>query len=164
MTLIVCVIPMFTGELVGVNSQGDIDEDEKPFDNWILATCFTILKYLIMIGLYIGAIVIIYGTINYVPEKHLQVHGELPPVSPAVACTMILASQFFIVYAGMQFARTWTQFTLKLKLPNQLNTLRLPRLPERLVIQSQPTSTPSKKKSPKSLFQLKKSSLLKQLD
>merc|ERR1719301_409782 len=24
---------------------------------------------------------------------------------------MILASQFFIVYAGMQFARTWTQFT-----------------------------------------------------
>ena len=112
MTLVICVIPLFTGETIGVDPKtGDIADDAKPFENWILATCFTILKYLIMIGLYIGAIVIIYGTINYVPEKHLQVHGELPPVSPAVACTMILASQFFIVYAGMQFARTWTQFT-----------------------------------------------------
>merc|ERR1719375_3056466 len=112
MTLVICVIPLFTGETIGVDPKtGDIADEAKPFDNWILATCFTILKYLIMIGLYVGAVVIIYGTINYVPEKHLQAHGELPPVSPAVACTMILASQFFIVYAGMQFARTWTQFT-----------------------------------------------------
>merc|ERR1719375_893273 len=111
MTLVVCVIPIFTGNVIGVNSQGDINDDEEPFSNWILATCFTILKYLIMIGLYVGVVVIIYGTINYVPEKHLAVHGELPPVSPAVACTMILASQFFVVYALMQFARTWTQFT-----------------------------------------------------
>merc|ERR1719298_128966 len=111
MTLVVCVIPIFTGNVIGVNSQGDINDDEEPFSNWILATCFTILKYLIMIGLYVGVVVIIYGTINYVPEKHLAVHGELPPVSPAVACTMIPATQFFCVYALMQFARTWTQFT-----------------------------------------------------
>merc|ERR1719327_1795301 len=112
MTLVVCVIPLFTGKAIGTDPKtGDIPEDSKPFKNWILAGCFTILKYLIMIGLYIGAICIIFGTINYVPEKHLAVHGELPPVSPAVQCTMILATQFFLVYAAMQFARTWTQFT-----------------------------------------------------
>merc|ERR1719375_341507 len=112
MTLVVCVIPLFTGETIGVDQKtGDIADEAKPFDNWILATCFTILKYLIMIGLYVGAIVIIYGTINYVPEKRLAVHGDLPPVSPAVACTMILACQFFVVYAFLQFARTWAQFT-----------------------------------------------------
>merc|ERR1719352_968497 len=33
------------------------------------------------------------------------------PVAPAVQCTMILSCQYFIVYGGMQVARTWTQFT-----------------------------------------------------
>merc|ERR1719443_1342283 len=112
MTLVVCVIPLFTGDTIGVDQKtGDIHEDARPFENWILATCFTILKFLIMIGLYVGAICIIFGTINYVPEKELAVHKELPRVSPAVQCTLILSTQFFLVYAFMQFARTWTQFT-----------------------------------------------------
>merc|ERR1719252_131425 len=112
MTLIVMVVPLFTGETVGVDQKtGDIAEDSKPFENWILAGCFTVLKFLIMIGLYVGAVAIIYGTVTYVPEKELAVHGELPPVAPAVACTMILSVQFFMVYAFLNFARTWAQFT-----------------------------------------------------
>merc|ERR1719247_548997 len=38
MTLCVCAIPA----------------DAKPFDNTIVAACFTVLKYLIMLGLYAG--------------------------------------------------------------------------------------------------------------
>merc|ERR1740127_110160 len=85
LTLIVCVIPLFTGEVIGVDQKtGDIKDDEKPFDNFILAGCFTVLKYLIMIGLYVGAVAIIYGAYTYVPPKHLAVHeGDVPPVAPA---------------------------------------------------------------------------------
>jgi hypothetical protein len=113
MTLIVCVIPLFTGEVIGVDQKtGDIKDDEKPFDNFILAGCFTVLKYLIMIGLYVGACAIIYGAYTYVPPKELAVHeGETPPVAPAVACTFILSAQFFICYACVQFSRTFSQFS-----------------------------------------------------
>merc|ERR1719313_3143051 len=112
MTLIVVVIPLFTGEVIGVNQKtGDISEDVKPFDNFILAACFTVLKYLIMIGLYIGVICIIYGACTFVPPAGTWPGETIPPPAPAVACTMIMACMFFIIYALVQFARTWTQFT-----------------------------------------------------
>merc|ERR1719313_338836 len=111
MTLTVVVIPLFTGETIGVNQQGDIDNEAKPFSNWILAGCFTVLKYLIMIGLYVGVICIIYGTCTYVPPKGIWPGEKIPPVSPAVACTMILSCMYFCLYAFVQFSRTWTQFT-----------------------------------------------------
>merc|ERR1719165_38372 len=64
-----------------------------------------------MIGLYIGAVCIIYGTYTYVPPKGSWVSDKIPPVSPAVACTMILASMYFLVYAGIQFGKTFQSFS-----------------------------------------------------
>merc|ERR1719324_2128755 len=64
-----------------------------------------------MIGLYVGAICIIYGTYTYVPPKGSWPGDKIPPVSPAVACTMILASMYFIVYAGIQFGKTFQSFS-----------------------------------------------------
>merc|ERR1719380_360535 len=53
MTLIVVVIPLFTGETIGVDPKtGDIPPDTSPFKNQILAIAFTVLKYLILIMLY----------------------------------------------------------------------------------------------------------------
>merc|ERR1719359_1114100 len=83
----------------------------KPFKHTMAAVCFTVLKYLIMIGLYIGAICIIYGTYTYVPPKGSWVSEKIPPVSPAVACTMILTSMYFLVYAGIQFGKTFQSFS-----------------------------------------------------
>jgi len=113
MTLCVCVIPLFTGEVIGVDqSTGDIKDDAKPFENFILKSCFTALKFLIMIGLYVGAVAIVYGAYNYVPPQELRVHdGEIPPVAPAVACTFLLSGFFFCTYALVQAARTYSQFT-----------------------------------------------------
>jgi len=113
MTICVCVIPLFTGEVIGVDQKtGDIKDDAKPFDNFILAGCFTVLKFLIMIGLYVGAVSIVYGAYTYVPPKELAVHGdETPPVAPAVACTFLLSGFFFCAYAAVQLARTVSQFT-----------------------------------------------------
>merc|ERR1719146_513921 len=70
MTLCVCVIPVFTGKVFAVDPKtGDIPMDAKPFSNAIVAGCFTALKYLIMLGLYIGALVVVYGIINFEPPK-----------------------------------------------------------------------------------------------
>jgi len=111
MTLCVCVIPIFTGEVVGVDSKtGDIANNAEPFKNKCAAVSFTVLKYIIMLFLYVGVIAIIYGIINYQPPAGLWPEG-VPPVSPAVQCTVILSCQFFLVYAAVQFSRTFTQFS-----------------------------------------------------
>ena len=77
----------------------------KPFEQPIIAGCFTALKFLIMLGLYIGALVVIYGIINFEPPPGIWPAGT-PPVSPAVQCVMILSAQYFIVYGGIQICKS----------------------------------------------------------
>merc|ERR1719152_484089 len=112
MTLVVCVIPLFTGETINVDPKtGQIPDDVEPFKSQACAIAFTVLKYIILIMLYLGAIGVVYGIITYVPPAGIWPEGKKFPVAPAVQCTMILSCQYFIVYGGMQIARTWTQFT-----------------------------------------------------
>merc|ERR1719311_1755748 len=112
MTLCVCVIPLFTGETIGVDPKtGQIPQDCEPFKNNILAICFTVLKYIILLMLYVGALGVVYGIITFVPPAGTWPEGKKFPVAPAVQCTMILSCQYFCVYGGMQIARSWTQFT-----------------------------------------------------
>jgi hypothetical protein len=111
MTLIVCVIPLFTGEVIGVDPKtGDVAADAQPFESQACAIAFTVLKYLILLMLYGGALAVVYGIITYVPPKGIWPEGKKFPVAPAVQCTMILSCQYFLVYGGIQVARTWTQF------------------------------------------------------
>merc|ERR1719230_289715 len=66
MTLIVTVIPLFTGEVIGVDPKtGDIPQDTQPFKNMFVAVMFTLMKYFIMLGLYVGVLCVIYGIITY---------------------------------------------------------------------------------------------------
>merc|ERR1719387_1479548 len=64
------------------------------------------VRYALMAALYGGFIVICYGA--FVMEGPKEIWGEegAPPVSPAVACTMNLATQFFIVYLGVALIKT----------------------------------------------------------
>merc|ERR1719327_1873885 len=114
MTLVVCIIPIFTGKVIGVDIKtGDIKDDAKPFEQPIIAGCFTALKFLIMIGLYIGALVVVYGIINFEPPKGTWPGDVIPPVSPAVQCVMILSCQYFLVYGGIQICKSveeWLSF------------------------------------------------------
>merc|ERR1719217_31005 len=89
---------------------GDIREDGQVFESPILAICFTVLKYIIMLFLYVGAICVCYGIYTYQPPKGMWPKDEIPPVSPAVACTVILATQFFILYFAVQVSKTVTDF------------------------------------------------------
>jgi hypothetical protein len=112
LTLSVTVIPLFTGEVIGVDPKtGDIPHDSQPFENQICAIFFTMVKYFIMLGLYVGVIFIIYGIYTYEPPKGIWPAGKQWPVSPAVECTTILTCQYFVLYALVAFSRTFTQFT-----------------------------------------------------
>merc|ERR1719274_568449 len=110
MTLIVVVIPLFTGEAIDVNPRtGDIDPDVEPFKNMFLAWCFTALKYLVLIGLYGGALAVVYGIVTYEPPAGLWKPGQQYPVAPAVVCTCILSCMYFLVYGVLQISLTYTQ-------------------------------------------------------
>merc|ERR1719218_504457 len=112
MTLVALVPPLLTGEKVKLNERtGEPDHEHQPFKNTCAAVCFTVLKYLIMIGLYVGTISIIYGTYTYKPPAGSWPGDKIPPVSPAVECTMILTSMYFIVYAGIQLGKTLQSFS-----------------------------------------------------
>merc|ERR1719261_1581375 len=111
MTLVALVVPLLTGEKVKFTENGDIEEDQQPFKNTIAAIAFTVLKYIIMIGLYIGVVCIIWGVYTYEPPAGSWPGDKLPPVSPAVECTMILTSMYFIVYAGIQAGKTLQSFS-----------------------------------------------------
>merc|ERR1719498_637975 len=112
MTLCVCIIPLFTGEVFGVDPKtGQIPEDSEPFKSQACAIAFTVLKYIILLMLYVGALGVVYGIITFVPPKGTWPEGKKFPVAPAVQCTIILACQFFIVYGLLQVARSWTQLT-----------------------------------------------------
>merc|ERR1719324_1265829 len=54
---------------------------------------------------------IIYGTYTYVPPAGSWPGDKIPPVSPAVECTMILTAMYFIVYAGIQAGKTLQSFS-----------------------------------------------------
>merc|ERR1719240_2578189 len=60
--------------------------------------------------LYGGVLALVYGIITYVPPAGVWPEGKKFPVAPAVQCTISLACQYFLVYGGIQVARTWTQF------------------------------------------------------
>merc|ERR1719262_894155 len=101
--------------------------DEKPFSNAALGVAFTVLKYLIMLGLYAGALVVVYGIINFEPPKGTWPGDKIPPVSPAVQCVMILSCQFFLVYGGIQVCRSakeWLAMPMPV-LEKALNTATL---------------------------------------
>jgi len=112
LTLSVCVIPIFTGEVIGVDPKtGDLHHDTQPFTNQICAIFFTLVKYFIMLGLYVGVICVMYGIYTYEPPKGIWTEGRSFPISPAVQCVTILTCQYFLLYAFVAFSRTWTQFT-----------------------------------------------------
>jgi hypothetical protein len=110
-TLLVLLIPLF------VDKEVELDEDTKelkqdgknPFSNTILATVFTVVRYLTFLGLYVGFGCVITGVFLYEPPAGIW-DGPIPPISPAVKCTMLLSVTFFILYFLLAVSRTYSQY------------------------------------------------------
>lgn len=107
MTLCVCIIPIFTGKVVGFNPHtGEREEDAADFGSPRVAAAFTAAKGVAMFGLYAGAFVVVYDAVAFGPPAGTG-PGGVPPVSPpAFRCVMILSCAYFLVHAGIQICRS----------------------------------------------------------
>jgi hypothetical protein len=110
-TLMVMIIPLVTASNVETDPEtGVMKTDSKnPFESKVMQIVFNVIRYLIFLGLYVGFAAVCVGVIVFEPPKDVW-SGEIPPVSPAVACTMILSITFFLVYFLVAVSRTYSQF------------------------------------------------------
>merc|ERR1719460_1621430 len=81
----------------------------NPFESPVVAFIFNSLRYLIVLGLYAGVGVVVYGLYVFEPPSSVW-EGPVPSVSPAVNCTTILTATFFMIYFLQAVSRTYSQY------------------------------------------------------
>merc|ERR1719321_2007505 len=108
-TVFVLLAPIFTENEVKLTKTGEVDPTDKsnPFKSEVLKLLFTVLRYIAFFALYVGFGGVCVGVFMFEPPKELW-SGPLPPVSPAVACTMTLSIAFFGIYLLMAISRTYS--------------------------------------------------------
>jgi len=113
-TVLVLAVPIFTAKEVEIDAEThDVKLDqEDPFNNPMIAMLLTGVRYAAFLGLYVGFATVCVGLYMFEPPAGTW-DGELPPVSPAVQCTCILANTFFAVYFVAAVSRTYSQFNPK---------------------------------------------------
>merc|ERR1719456_1463577 len=85
MTLIVCVIPLFTGEMIQIDDKGQVKDDVEPFKSYACAIAFTALKYLILLMLYGGVLAVIYAICTFQPPPQQFEPGQATNTAPTTA-------------------------------------------------------------------------------
>merc|ERR1719262_646670 len=109
-TLMVLIVPIVTKKPVEMEPTGEVKmEQQSPFSNRALQTTFNVLRYLTVLGLYVGFGGIVVGVFLFKPPPGVW-EGPIPPVSPAVKCTVLLSLTFFLVYLGQAVSRTYSQY------------------------------------------------------
>merc|ERR1719506_986290 len=110
-TLLVLACALFMSKTVSTTKEGDLDLDGKnPFESTALKTIFNVVRYVVFLGLYVGFGAVCVGVFLFKPPAGVW-DGPIPPVSPAVACTMILSVTFFMIYFLVAVSRTYSQQT-----------------------------------------------------
>jgi len=109
-TLMVMLIPLVTAQEVKTDPETGVMENDgaNPFANSALAIVFNVIRYVVFLGLYVGFAAVCVGVFLFKPPAGVW-DGPIPPVSPAVACTMILSVTFFMVYFLVAVSRTYSQ-------------------------------------------------------
>merc|ERR1719484_124259 len=110
-TLLVLLVPLFTATEVELEKEtGELKtEGKNPFENAMLATIFTVIRYLSFLGLYVGFGCVCTGVFLYEPPAGVW-DGPIPPLSPAVQCTMVLSTTFFMIFLLHAISRTYSQY------------------------------------------------------
>merc|ERR1719311_1660871 len=98
----VFVLPVATGQMPG-------KADEMVYTpNKTLRLVIEGIRYALMLGLYGGAVVIVVGIHQMEVPKEVHPSGEVP-VSPAVQCTIALASLYFITFFCFEIFKTYSE-------------------------------------------------------
>jgi len=109
-TLMVMLVPIFTNAPMEIEPTGEVKtEQTTPMGNSALQFVFNVIRYLTVIGLYVGFGGVVVGVFLFEPPAGVW-DGPIPPVSPAVRCTVMLSLTFFLIYLGLAISRTYTQY------------------------------------------------------
>merc|ERR1719321_468929 len=104
--ILVLIMPVFTGEWdVKCDKDGNLDMESLQVGGF-MGTVISIVRYIVMAMLYGGFIVICYAAFVMKGPKEIWGEEGAPPVAPAVACTMNLTLQFFLVYLAVALIKT----------------------------------------------------------
>jgi len=109
-TVIAVLIPIFTEHEVEMTDTGELKMDGKnPFANGTMQVVFTTLRYVLFLMLYVGFGGVLVAVFRFTPDPAVW-EGEVPDISPAVACTMTLSTTFFLIYVLLAISRSYSQF------------------------------------------------------
>merc|ERR1719316_691621 len=104
--ILVLIMPVFTGEWdVKCDEDGNLDTSQMQVGG-IMGTVISVVRYIVMAMLYGGFITICVGAFLMKGPKEIWGKEGVPPVSPAVSCTMNLAIQFFAIYLLVAVSKT----------------------------------------------------------
>merc|ERR1719387_635710 len=106
-TLVVLALPIVSGGAPKVAKDGT---PEPPTSPGIVTTVLGVLRWVTMIMLYGGFTTGCIGAYAMPAPPEVWGDEKAPDVSPAVACTMNLAMQYFGVYLAIQVVQTWVVF------------------------------------------------------
>jgi hypothetical protein len=108
--LLQVVLVLLVGIISGTGSvttdaEGNLDVSKMPNQNQVAIMVMTAVRYSIMAMLYGGTIAVIAGIFQMQGPK--EIWGDsAPPVSPAVLCTILLTTMFFIIYLIVAIANS----------------------------------------------------------
>eukprot|EP00441_Pelagodinium_beii_P045933 CAMPEP_0197623780 /NCGR_PEP_ID=MMETSP1338-20131121/3711_1 /TAXON_ID=43686 ORGANISM="Pelagodinium beii, Strain RCC1491" /NCGR_SAMPLE_ID=MMETSP1338 /ASSEMBLY_ACC=CAM_ASM_000754 /LENGTH=592 /DNA_ID=CAMNT_0043193855 /DNA_START=49 /DNA_END=1827 /DNA_ORIENTATION=+ len=103
--LVVLLIPVVTGDAAAkTDEDGNLDMSTSQAGG-TLVTALSVIRYLLMLGLYGGFTTVIYGCFAMEGPKEIW-DGNEPPVSPALFSTILLTSTFFGVYLLVALTKT----------------------------------------------------------
>merc|ERR1740138_1874728 len=110
-TLLVLVMPLVTGKPLALK-EGSCDLERPSLtlgDSKAIFYGTTAARYLILLGMYGGLAGVIVGICTYLPPGATKLNA-LPAPAPAVMCTMILATAFFLTQLVIALCRSYTEF------------------------------------------------------
>eukprot|EP00746_Dinoflagellata_sp_MGD_P145842 gnl/MRDRNA2_/MRDRNA2_78400_c0_seq1.p1 gnl/MRDRNA2_/MRDRNA2_78400_c0~~gnl/MRDRNA2_/MRDRNA2_78400_c0_seq1.p1 ORF type:complete len:685 (+),score=107.64 gnl/MRDRNA2_/MRDRNA2_78400_c0_seq1:172-2226(+) len=104
--VIVLAIPLMTGKPAVTDHDGNVEVHRV--NQGACSVLCVILRYIIMLGLYLGFMGVCIGVHQMEAPKEVYPDGT-PPVSPAVHCVIILSTVYFCVYFVLAVFRTINQ-------------------------------------------------------
>merc|ERR1719284_473443 len=110
-TLCVLIMPMVGMPVKLKPGTCDLEKPTAPAEgeSKVAFYAITAVRYLTLLGLYVGVAGVIVGINIYLPPGETEL-SKLPPPAPAVMCTMILTVFFFAIQLVIAFCQTYTEF------------------------------------------------------
>jgi hypothetical protein len=107
-TVMVLALPLVLNQTPTVSEDGS--PEVKTEGGGMMATVFSVIRWVAMLMLYGGFTTVVVGGI--VMEAPKEIWGDdTPPVSPAVDNTMQLAAMYFLVYLAIALLQTYETFS-----------------------------------------------------